>query len=598
MSTPFPSLFSPFQLRGLTLPNRIISSAHGTYMLKEGLQTDQIALYQATRAAGGVGLIILEATSVHETAIGGPRYAVAVDDGCIPGYRKVFDAIHAHGTAAFVQLYHPGRDDIAGGTTDGTIAPCWSASAQRCEANQLMPRAMSVAMIEDIVHSYGTSARRLVTAGADGIEISAHHGHLIAQFFDPRVNKRTDHYGGSFENRFRIMAEIVASVRAAIGPDKVLGVRLPTDEMSAAGIPFDEALEATIAVNALPEVDFIHVTPGSTSTFDGTIHVVPPMAFAAGYLSPQFAAIRARITKTLIATGRMNDPQVANQVVAAGHADLVGMTRALICDPEMPTKAREGRAEDIRYCIACNQACVGHGRKGGFVTCIQRPETGREKDYGTLRPANPAKRVLIAGGGPAGMKAATIAARRGHAVTLYERGPRLGGQVRLAEMLPGRAEFGGIVTNLESELRRYGVTVRLNTELTLAEAQSADAVILATGAKPHMPDFPGNDEPCCCPCLGCRGEPGHPWQERRHRRFHARLGQLWHCRKTGAGRSCCHPLRAGVRGGRQPAHRNQGALAGRSAQPWGHHGSPDAAGRVFGRHRLFRTCHEPTSGAF
>ena len=151
MSTPFPSLFSPYQLGGLTLPNRIISSAHGTYMLKEGLQTDQIALYQATRAAGGVGLIILEATSVHETAIGGPRYAVAVDDGCIPGYRKVFDAIHAHGTAAFVQLYHPGRDDIAGGTTDGTMAPCWSASAQRCEANQLMPRAMSVAMIEDIV---------------------------------------------------------------------------------------------------------------------------------------------------------------------------------------------------------------------------------------------------------------------------------------------------------------------------------------------------------------------------------------------------------------------------------------------------------------
>ena len=286
--------FSPCRLRGLTLPNRILSSAHGTYMLKEALQADQITLYRATRAAGGVGPIILEATSVHAPAIGGPRYAVTVDHSCIPGYRKVFDAIHARGTAAFVQLDHPGRDDIAGGTTDGTIAPCYSSSAVRCEANQLMPRAMSALLIEEVVEGYGTSARRLITAGADGIEISAHHGHLIARFLDPRVNKRSDGYSGSFANRFRVLSEIVTAVRTANGPDKVLGVRLPTDEMSAAGIPFDEALQAIEAINALPEVDFIHVTPGSTATFDGTVHVAPPMAFAAGYLSPPSARKSAR----------------------------------------------------------------------------------------------------------------------------------------------------------------------------------------------------------------------------------------------------------------------------------------------------------------
>ena len=171
------------------------------------------------------------------------------------------------------------------------------------------------------------------------------------------------------------------------------------------------------------------------------------------------------------------------------------MTRALICDPDMPTKAREGRPDDIRYCVACNQACVGHGRKGGFVTCIQRPETGREAQFGTLPLASPPKRVQIAGGGPVGMKAAAIAAQRGHAVTLFERAPRLGGQVRLAERLPGRSEFGGVITNLERELARYGVEVRLNTDLDLRLAQKADAVIIATGGRAHMPEFPGRDDP-------------------------------------------------------------------------------------------------------
>lgn len=497
MTVRFKTLFSPFRIGRLELANRIVSTAHGTYMPKDGLQTAQIASYQAARAAGGVGLIILEATSVHATAIGGPRYAVATDDACIPGYRKVFEAIHAHGTRAFVQLYHPGRDDIAGGTNDGTIAPVWSSSATRCEANQLMPRAMSVALIGDVVAGYGSAARRLVQAGADGIEISAHHGHLISQFLDPKVNRRTDEYGGSFANRFRIMEEIVRAVRAAIGPDIVLGVRLPTDEMSAAGISFDDAIEEVAAVDAMDEVDFIHVTPGSTATYDGTVHVVPPMAFAAGYMSPLFAAIRKRVSKVLIATGRMNDPQVAEEVLASGTADLVGMTRALICDPEMPNKAREGRSDDIRYCIACNQACVGHGRKGGFVSCIQRPETGRETEFGILRRVSTAKRVLIAGGGPAGLKAASIAAERGHVVTLYERDPRLGGQVRLAERMPGRAEFGGIVTNLESELERHRVEVRLNSALDLheAKARGADAVVIATGAVAYIPDFLGRDEP-------------------------------------------------------------------------------------------------------
>ena len=496
MTIKFQHLFTPFTLGNLRLKNRIVSTAHGTYMPVNGMQTQQIVEYHRERARGGVGLIILEATSTHPTGIGAGRYAVAHTDDCIPGYRAVIDAIHAEGVPVLVQLYHPGRDDIAGGTSDGTIAPTWSASAVRCEANQLMPRAMPLPLIAEIVASYGAAARRLMQAGADGIEISAHHGHLISQFLDPRTNLRTDHYGGAFENRMRLLCEIIEVVRAAIGPGKALGVRLPSDEMSLAGLSHADALKEAMAVDALEAVDFIHVTPGSCATLDGMVHVAPTMAFAAGYLSPQFADLRRVIGKPMLATGRMNDPQVAETVVAGKSADLVGMTRALICDPDMPAKAEAGLTDDIRYCVGCNQACIGHGKKGGFVTCIQRPETGRLTEFSIVPTVAP-RRVLVAGGGPAGMKAAVTAARRGHQVVLCEAASRLGGNIRLAERLPGRSEFGGVATNLSAEVARLGIEVRLRTpvtrEMVLREAPSA--VIIATGALPAFPAFPGNDDP-------------------------------------------------------------------------------------------------------
>jgi 2,4-dienoyl-CoA reductase-like NADH-dependent reductase (Old Yellow Enzyme family) len=495
MSNPYPCLFSPYQLRHVRVANRIVSTAHGTYMPKGGLQTEQIAAYQAARARGGVGLIILEATSTHATGIGAPRYATANTDECIAGYRRVFDAIHAHGTPAFVQLYHPGRDDIAGTTADGTLGPSYSASAVPCETNQLMPRAMSRELIGEVVHSYGTAARRLILAGADGIEISAHHGHLISQFLDPRVNQRADDYGGDFAGRFKILAQIVKTVRDAIDKLPILGVRLTCDEGSAAGISTEEALETAIAVDALAGVDYIHITPGSTSTFDGAPQVIPPMAFPAAYAKGKFRLFKERLRRPLLATGRINDPVIAESLLADGCADLLGMTRALICDPELPEKAREGRTEDIRYCIGCNQACVGHARKGGFVSCIQNPVTGREQmvlGRGAIRHP---RRVFVAGGGPAGMKAAVVAAERGHHVTLYERGKRLGGQARLAELLPGRAEFGGLITNLEQELRRAGVEVVLNREVNraLIDEATPSAVVIATGAMAYQPAVAGAD---------------------------------------------------------------------------------------------------------
>jgi 2,4-dienoyl-CoA reductase-like NADH-dependent reductase (Old Yellow Enzyme family) len=492
-ATLFPTLFSEFRIRHVKLANRIVSTAHGTYMPRDGLQTDQIAAYHRARAQAGVGLIILEATSTHPTGIGAPQYATAHTDDCIPGYRRVIDEIHTCGVPVFVQLYHPGRDDIAGTTADGTRAPSYSASPALCETNQLMPRAMGRRLIHEVVASYGAAARRLIEAGADGIEISSHHGHLISQFLDPRVNQRTDEYGGDFAGRFRILREIVDSIRTSIGVDPILGVRLTCLEGSATGITTEEALETVVAADNLRGIDFIHITPGSTASFDGMPHVVAPMAYAAGYAEDRFRQFRTVISKPLIVTGRINDPAVAETILAGAHADCVGMTRALICDPELPIKAREGRVEDIRFCIACNQACIGHDRRGGFVSCIQNPAAGREL-LAAGRRSNPERgSVLIAGGGPGGMKAAVVAAARGYKVTLYEREARLGGQARLAAMLPGREEFGGLITNLESELRRLKVPIILNQEVTaaLVDREAPSTIVIATGAMQNRPTIPG-----------------------------------------------------------------------------------------------------------
>jgi hypothetical protein len=356
-----------------------------------------------------------------------------------------------------------------------------------------MPRAMGRRLIRDVVVSYGEAARRLIEAGTDGIEISSHHGHLISQFLDPRVNQRTDEYGGDFAGRFRILREIVASIRDSMGNDPILGVRLTCHEGSANGITTEEALETVVAADGLPGIDYIHITPGSTASFDGVPHVTPPMAFAAGYAEDQFQQFRAVIRKPLIATGRVNDPAIAERILVKGHADCVGMTRALICDPELPIKAREGRVEDIRFCIACNQACIGHDGRGGFVSCIQNPVAGRELLAARQKARPEPRTVLVAGGGPGGMKAAVAAAARGHKVALYEREARLGGQARLAAMLPGREEFGGLITNLESELRRLMVPIVLNQELTttIIDREAPSAIIIATGATQNRPAIPG-----------------------------------------------------------------------------------------------------------
>lgn len=485
----FERLFTPLKIRSATMRNRIVSTGHNTRIAGENVANAALAAYHAARARGGAGLIVCEAATVHET---GRHLSIAGDDA-IPGFRLVAEAVHGHGGTVFGQLFHPGREmSIA---ADGTSPLTYAASAVPNDRFHIMPRAMPERMVREFVERYANGARRYKVAGMDGVEVLSSQGYGIGQFLNPRTNLREDRYGGSFENRMRFLVEIAVAVRDAVG-DFPVGIRLSGDELNPYGMPLSEVVEICRALDERDCFDYYNITAGSSATLGGATHIVPPMAIKNAYLAPYAAAVRSAVRKPVLVTGRINQPQIAEQILAAGQADLVGMTRAMIADPEMPNKARAGAIDDIRACIACNQACIGHMHAGYPISCIQHPETGRELRYGAKPRTGKPRRVLVAGGGPAGLKAAAVAAERGHTVTLYERDRRLGGQVLLAQRLPGRAEFGGIVTNLEHEARRAGASIVCATEVTpgLVDAEQPDAVILATGARPRIPAILGAED--------------------------------------------------------------------------------------------------------
>ncbi|WP_152226666.1 FAD-dependent oxidoreductase [Pseudomonas sp. SCB32] len=483
----FPHLFSPLTIRGKTLKNRIMSTGHDTSMPTDNLVNDQLVAYHTARAKGGVGLIVLQVAGVHDSARYTSHVLMATDDACIPGYRRIAEACHAEGTVVLSQVFHPGREIME--SSDGLLAVAYSASASPNERFRVMPRELSQAMIDEIIEGYAAAARRLHAAGVDGVEVVASHGYLPAQFLNPRVNRRSDGYNGDLDARLRFTREVIAAVRAATDEDFIIGLRISADERDPEGLTEDESL---LAVKALQnELDYVHIVAGTSASLGGAIHIVPPMAVEAAYLANEAGTFKRNLEIPLFVTGRINQPQEAELIVARGQADVCGMTRALICDPKMPSKTESGHVEDVRACIACNQACIGHFHRGYPISCIQHPETGRELIYAERKMATQRKRVLVVGGGPAGMKAAAVAAQRGHEVTLCEASGQLGGQVNLAQLLPRRAEFGGASTNLQREMQLAGVEVRRNTRVdrALVEQERPDVVIVATGAKPYRPPY-------------------------------------------------------------------------------------------------------------
>jgi 2,4-dienoyl-CoA reductase-like NADH-dependent reductase (Old Yellow Enzyme family) len=486
--TNFSHLFQPLRIRGCTLKNRIMSTGHDTTLPVDGTVNAALVAYQEARARGGVGLIVLQVSGVHETARYTNHVLMATDDGAIGGYRNVAEAVHRHGTVLFGQLFHPGREmaEADGGLLNVAYAP----SSVPNERFHVMPRPLKPAMINAIVRGYGDAARRMHSAGLDGVEIVASHGYLPAQFLNPRVNLREDRYGGGIDGRLRFLREVIADIRAKVGEGFVVGMRISGSEADDQGLTEDETLEAVELLG--DSIDYVHITVGTSATLGGAIHIAPPMTFKNAYVVPYAARIKRQSRIPVFVTGRINQPQEADAVIAANHADVCGMTRALISDPEMPNKAARGATDDIRACIACNQACIGHFHKGYPISCIQNPVSGRELRFGSLGLASRRKKVWVVGGGPAGMKAAVIAAERGHDATLFEAERRLGGQALLAQMLPGRAEFGGLVTNLERELHLARVPVHKGSRVDRAmiAAAAPDVVLIATGAKPYRPQFP------------------------------------------------------------------------------------------------------------
>ncbi len=487
----FPLLFSPFRIGAVEFKNRIVSTGHGT-RLADRLVNDRLVAYHRARAKGGAGLIISEVAGVHDTAyyVGG---TLKIDtDDALPGYRRLAEAVHEFDCRIIGQLFHAGRELAM--MPDGSLPVSYSASDTPYERLHGVPRAMPKALIAEIVRGYAAGAARMVEAGLDGVEIVGAHGYLLAQFLNPRINRRADEYGGSVANRARLILDIASAVRPVLGK-RLMGLRFSASEP---GLPggLDEAETHGVLALMAPHFDYLNVTIGSYSAIGSTLHTVPTMAMEPGYVAPLAGSVKARFGKPVLVSGRINRPDIAETIIAAGQADMCALTRGLIADPELPNKARAGRVEDIRACIGCNQACIGHNHKGVSISCIQHPETGRELEYGELRRAQILKRVLIAGGGPAGLKFAAVAASRGHDVTLYEREAQFGGQVRLAEKLPGRAEFGGIVLHLRREAERAGAKLLRGAALDAATVRRAqpDAVILATGARPRALDLPGGTE--------------------------------------------------------------------------------------------------------
>jgi len=487
----FKFLLSPLKIGQTVVPNRVCFSAHLTNFSEEEKISDRHIFYYVERARGGCGLIITEEMTVHPSDLAYRKLVDAFRPEVIPGYKKLTKAIHEYETKIFAQLNHNG---IQG---DGTLSrlPIWGPSTASDPLFRELAKEMEIEEIQECVDFFARSALYAREGGFDGIELQLGHSSLIRQFLSPLTNLRTDGYGGSFENRLRFALEVIGAVRKAVGQDFTLGVRLNADEMHPqGGLTLEDSKRIATSLEAIRQLDFIDLSLGTFYNLylvEGSMHT--PLA----YTVPLAASIRSVVSLPVFACNRINDPHLAEKILADGHADMIGMVRAQICDPEFVNKTREGKTEDIRYCIACNQGCIGRvGIANRRVGCVQNPAVGEERDLGigTLKSAEKRKKVVIIGAGPAGLETARVATVRGHRVIVYEKQAEVGGQNLIARKGTGRQEIEGVIRWLLSQVEKLKVEMRLGTEVTpeMVFAEAPDAVVVATGSVPKDNPFPGS----------------------------------------------------------------------------------------------------------
>ena len=488
----FPNLFSPLKLGTVEVKNRISFQPHLTNLAVGNLPSERQMYYWGERAKGGAGLIITEEMSVHPTDMAYEKLIDVYHPEVIPGFKKITDYVHQFDGKIFAQLNHNGQQG------DGSISrlPVWAPSPMPDVLFRETPKEMEHEDIEEVASYFAKCAIHVREGGFDGIELQFGHSSLARQFLSPLTNFRSDEYGGSLENRMRAPLKFISAVRKAVGNDFTLGIRMCADEMIPGGLDLGQVQEICARFEASGLIDFMDL---SIATFYNLYLVEGSMHTPLGYTIPLAAGVRERVKIPVFCTGRINDPVMAEKVLANGQADMIGMCRGLICDPFLPKKARDGRMEDIRYCIACNQGCIGRIGMNKTLGCVQNPAVGREKEWGegTLTKANVRKKVTVVGGGPGGMWAAKMAGRRGHSVTLYDRNEALGGQVRTAMKGTGRDEFGVIIRNEKDQVHKAGVKVNLGAEATAEQVltEKPDVVIIATGSLPKEHPVGGADGP-------------------------------------------------------------------------------------------------------
>ena len=490
MNHNFPNMFSPINIGTVTVPNRFVVPPMGNnFANTDGSMSERSAAYYEARAKGGFGLITIESTVVYKQAKGGPRKPCLFSDEVVPSFKRVADACHAYGAKVSIQLQHAGPE----GNSKLTGYPLKAASAIAPSAGREIPEAMPTEEVYRLIECYGDAARRAQLAGIDMVEVHCAHGYLVSTFISARTNKRTDEFGGCFENRMRLPRLIIENIRKKTGGNMPILCRINARDEGDGGVDVHDAAAIAAYLEQVCGVDAIHVTR--------SIHIHDEFMWApnithGGFNAELGAEIKRAVSVPVFLVGRFTEPQYAELLVKQGRADLIAFGRQSIADPELPNKARNGQLEKLTPCIACLLGCVPNMLQGRPITCAMNPCVGREAE---LKPAEVRKNVVVIGGGPGGMYAARLCALRGHSVTLLEKDAELGGHFLVASYPPGKGEISGAIRSFIVNCREAGVDIRTGTEATpeLVASLKPDAIIIATGSVPLRLPIPGLDS-CGC----------------------------------------------------------------------------------------------------